>query len=85
MEQKQVFKQMIDFNQTTFNNAFDAMVLLQDQFESIANKALEQIPGVPSEGRKAVENWSEAFKEGRKNFNQQINNGFEQAEKLFVI
>ncbi|MGD8835965.1 MAG: hypothetical protein PVJ84_20030 [Desulfobacteraceae bacterium] len=85
MERKQIFKQMIDVYQTTFNNAFDAMVLMQDQFESIANKTLEQIPGVPPEGRKAIENWAEVFKEGRKNFNQQINNGFEQAEKLFVI
>lgn len=85
MEQKQVFKQMIDFNQKTFNNAFDAMVLLQDQFEKVANTALDQIPGVPAEGRKAIENWAGAFKEGRKNFKQQMDNGFEQAERLFVI
>jgi hypothetical protein len=85
MEQKQVFKQMIDFNQTTFNNAFDAVVLLQDQFEKVANTALDQIPGLPAEGRKAIENYAESFKEGRKNFKQQIDNGFEQAEKLFMI
>ena len=85
MEQRQVFKQMIDFNQTTFGNAFDAMVLLQDQFDKVANTALDQIPGVPTEGRKAIKNWSEVFKDGRKNFKQQIDSGFEQAEKLFVI
>jgi hypothetical protein len=85
MEQKQVFKQMIDFNQTTFSNAFDAMILLQDQFEKVANTALDQIPGVGTEGRKAIENWAGVFKESRKNFKQQIDSGFEQAEKLFVI
>ena len=85
MEQRQVIKQMIDFNQTTFGNAFDAMVLLQDQFDKVANTALDQIPGVPAEGRKAIKNWSEVFKDGRKNFKQQIDSGFEQAEKLFVI
>jgi hypothetical protein len=85
MEQKQVFKKMIDFNQTSFSNAFNAMVLLQDQFEKVANTALDQIPGVPAEGRKAVENWAGAFKENRNNFKQQIDSGFEQAEKLFVI
>lgn len=85
MDQKQMFKQMIEFNQTTFNNAYNAMVLVQDQFEKAARAALDQTSGLPAEGRKAIENWSEAFKEGRKNFKQQMDNGFEQAEKLFVI
>jgi hypothetical protein len=85
MNQKQLLKQMIDFNQTTFNNAFKAMVLLQDQFENAGNTALDQIPDLPAEGRKAIENWAEAFKEGRTNFKQQIDNGFEQTEKIFVI
>jgi hypothetical protein len=85
MEANQITKKMIDFNQTSFNNAFDAVVLLQDQFEKAANTALEQFPGLPEKGRQAIENWAEAFKEGRKNFKAQIDNGFEQAEKLFVI
>jgi hypothetical protein len=85
MDQKQMFKQMIEFNQTTFNNAYDAMVLLQDQFEKAARAALDQAHGLPAEGRKAIENWSEAFKDGRKNLKQQIDSGFEQAEKLFVV
>jgi hypothetical protein len=85
MDQKQMFKQMIEFNQTTFNNAYDAMVLVQDQFEKAACAALDQARGLPAEGRKAIENWSEAFKDGRKSLKQQMDNGFEQAEKLFVI
>ena len=85
MEQKQILKQVLDINQITFNNAFDAMVLLQDQFEMIANTALDQIPGLPAEGRKAFESWAQAFKEGRKNFKQLIDNSFDQAEKFFAI
>jgi hypothetical protein len=85
MDQKQLFRQMIDFNQTTFNNSFKSMVLLQDQFEKAGNTALDQIPGLPAEGRKAIENLVEAFKEGRTNFKQQIDNVFEQTEKLSVI
>ena len=85
MDQKPTFKQMIEFNQTTFNNAFNAMVLLQDQLEKTASAALHQASGLPAEGRKAIEQWAEAFKSGRNNFKQQIDNGFEQAEKLFVV
>lgn len=85
MEQKQVLRQIFEFNQSTFNNTFEAMVLLQDQFEKIANTALDQIPGLPAEGRKAIENWAEVFKNGRQSFKQQMDNSFEQAEKLMVI
>ncbi len=84
MDQKQLFKQMIEFNQTTFNNTFNAAVLVHDQFEKVANAALDQIPGLPAEGRKAIENWADVFKTGRNSFKQQIDNSFEQAEKLFI-
>jgi hypothetical protein len=84
MDQKQLLKQMIEFNQATFNNIFNATVLVQDQFERVAKAALDQIPGLPAEGRKTIENWADVFKDGRNSFKQQIDNSFEQAEKLFI-
>jgi hypothetical protein len=84
MDPKKMFKQMIELNQTAFNNIFTATVLVQNQFEWVANAALDQIPGLPAEGRKSIENWSEVFKSGRSSFKQQMDNGFEQAEKLFI-
>ena len=84
MDQKQLLKQMIEFNQATFNNIFNATVLVQDQFERVAKAALDQIPGLPAEGRKTVENWADVFKDGRNSYKQQIDNSFEQAEKLFI-
>jgi len=61
MDQKQILKQMVEFNQTAFNNAFNAMTLLQDQFENVAKTALEQAK-LPAEGRRAIENWTETYK-----------------------
>jgi hypothetical protein len=84
MDQKKMFKQIIEFNQTTFNNRFTTTVLVQDQFERLSNAALDQIPGLPAEGRKAIEDWAEIFKNGRNSFKQQMDNSFEQAEKLFI-
>ena len=85
MDQKQMFKSMLEFNKTAFNNAFDSTVLVQDQFEKAAYAAMDQANWLPAEGRKAIETWAEAFKAGRKNFKQQMDNGIEQAEKLFAI
>lgn len=85
MDQKQMLKQMIEFNQTTFNNVYDSLVLLQDQFESVAMKALDQSGIIPNESKKAIESWAKVLKNGRKDIKAQIDNGFVQAEKLFDI
>jgi uncharacterized protein len=85
MDQKQLLKQMIELNQTTFKNIFDVTVLVQDQFERTANTVLDQIPGLPAEGRKSIENWAEVIKYSRDSFKQQMDNGFDQAEKLLAI
>jgi uncharacterized protein Yka (UPF0111/DUF47 family) len=84
MDQKQMLKQMIDFNQATFNNTFNAMTLLQDQFEHVAKTVLEQATWLPAEGRKAIENWTETYKTARQSFKQQIDDSYKQVEKFFV-
>ncbi|MCP4744648.1 MAG: hypothetical protein GY874_00675 [Desulfobacteraceae bacterium] len=85
MDQKILLKQMLDFNQTSFNNTFNAMTLVQDQFENIAKTVLEQANWLPAEGRKAIENWVETFKNGRKNFKQQVEDSYSQVEKFFTF
>ncbi len=85
MDQKVMVKQMIEFNQTTFNNIYESMVLLQDQFENMTMKALDQSGIIPDEGRKALQSWAKVFKTSRKDIKSQIDNSFQQAEKLFDI
>ena len=85
MDQKKLVKQMIEFNQTTFNNVFDSMVLLQDQFENVTMKALDESGVVPDDGRMVLQSWAKVFKNSRKDIKAQIDNGFQQAEKLFDL
>lgn len=84
MDQKQILKQMIEFNQATFNNTFQAMVLLQDQFERVAQTAVEQANWLPAEGRKAIENWVEAYKTGRDNYKSYVEDSYKKVEKYFA-
>jgi hypothetical protein len=83
MDQKQLLKQMIEFNQAAFNNTFNAMVMLQDQFERVANTVLEQATWLPEEGRNAVENWVQSYKTGRDNYKQYMEESYQQVEKFF--
>jgi hypothetical protein len=84
MDQKQILKQMIEFNQATFNNTFQAMVLLQEQFERVAQTAIDQANWLPAEGRKAIENWVEAYKTGRDNYKSYVDDSYKKVEKYFA-
>jgi hypothetical protein len=53
MDQKEIFRQMVDFNKGAFNNAFNAMVMVQDQTETLATTMLNQATWMPEEGKKS--------------------------------
>jgi hypothetical protein len=68
MDQKQIAKQMIEFNKTAFDNSFDAMTALQDQTEKLILNFLDKAPWVPEEGRKTINTWIAGYKKGRDDF-----------------
>jgi ATP-dependent protease Clp ATPase subunit len=84
MDQKQIIKQMVEFNQAAFDNTFDAIVTIQNQTEQIATKMMDQVEWLPAEGRTAIDNWVEVYKTSRKNLKVQVDNNYKQIEKLFA-
>ena len=80
MDQKQVFRQMVEFNKGAFNNAFNAMVMVQDQNETLANSMLNQATWLPEEGKKAIREWVEAFKKGREEYKKSVDEAFKKVE-----
>ena len=85
MEPKVIAKQMIDFQKTTFDNAFNAVAMFQGQTEKMANTMLDQTVWLPEEGRKAINEWVKAYKNGRENFKKVVDENFQKAEDLFTI
>ncbi len=85
MDQKQIIKQMVEFNQTAFDNAFDAIVTIQDQSELLTEKVIDQAQWMPADGRKVINNWVEVYKTSRQNFKTQVDNSYKQIEKLFAL
>jgi polyhydroxyalkanoate synthesis regulator phasin len=80
MDQKQIFRQMVEFNKGAFNNAYNAMVMVQDQNETLANSMLNQATWMPEEGKKAVREWVEAFKKGREEYKKSVDEAFKKVE-----
>jgi hypothetical protein len=83
MDQKQVLKQMIDFNKAAFDNTFNALVILQEQSEKAANMLLDQATWLPEDGRKAINDWTKAYKKGRDEFKKTIDENFKKVEDFF--
>jgi hypothetical protein len=83
MDQKQIFKQMVDFNKGAFSNAFNAMVMVQDQTETLATSMLNQATWLPEEGKKAIREWVDAFKKGREAYKKTVDDAFAKVEEFF--
>ena len=84
IDQKQLLKQMIDFNRAAFDNTFNAMSMLQDQSERVARTLLEQASWLPEEGRKAIDEWAASFKKGRDQFKQAVDESYAKVEDFFA-
>ena len=83
MKQKNMFKQMIDFNNDAFNNSFKMMVTLQDQMEKATIALIDQATWLPEESRNTMKGWTGSYKEGRGKFKTSIDENVKKSEEFF--
>jgi hypothetical protein len=72
MDQKQMVRQVIDFQKASFDNSFNAMVLIQEQTEKMAKTFLDQANWLPEEGKSVLNQWIGAYKKGRDDFKKSV-------------
>lgn len=60
MDQKQIAKQMVEFNKAAFDNSFTAMTALQDQTEKLITGFLDKAAWLPRKGRRPSMTGSQA-------------------------
>jgi polyhydroxyalkanoate synthesis regulator phasin len=84
MEPKQIAKQMVDFNKTAFDNAFEAMAVIQDQTEKMVTAMMEQTAFFPDEGKKLITEWIKTYKKGREEFKAAADENFKKVESFFA-
>ena len=84
MEQKEITKQMIDFNKATFDNTFNAMLMLQEQTEKMVSTYLDQATWLPEEGKKVINEWAKAYKKGCEDFKEAVDENFKGVEDFFA-
>lgn len=84
MEQKELLKQMIEFNKTTFDNAFNTIVMMQNQTEQMVSSFMSQSSWLPEEGKKALNEWVNAYKKARDDFKKAIDESYKRVEDYFA-
>jgi len=84
MEPLQIAKQMIEFNKSSFDNTFTAMVLLQEQTEKMVNSFMEQANWLPEEGRNILDEWLATYKKGRDEFKKTVDESFQKVREYFA-
>lgn len=80
MEPKQLMKQIIEFNKTTFDNSYNALVMLQEQMERMTGIFLEQATWLPKEGKQALTEWLKAYKKAAEEFKKTVDESFKKVE-----
>jgi hypothetical protein len=84
MDQKAIFRQVVDFNKAAFDNSFNAIGMVQEQAEGMLNMSLEQATWLPEEGKKAIDEWIKGYKKGREDFKKIADENFARVEAFFA-
>ncbi len=81
MENKELVKQMVNLQKTSFENGFNMLVSLQDQMEKMVNAFVDQAPWLPAEGRKAFANLVGTYKKGREDLKKLVDDCYKKVEE----
>jgi len=84
MDQQQGLKQMIEINKMAFDSTFNAVMMLQDQTNSIFLRWLDMSAWIPPEGKKAFSQMSENMIKSRNDFKSMADENFRKASEYFV-
>jgi hypothetical protein len=83
MDMINIAKQTIVFNKTAVNKSFNAMIMAQVQMGIVADTFLNQIPGFPPEGKRLIDDWTTAHRDGWDQLRKAIVDTFDQVENMF--
>ncbi len=82
MDPKQMGKQMIDFYKTTFDNSFNAIMMLQEQMERMTSMYLGQMVNLPEEAKKGLSEWTKSYNKNCGDFKKVVDDGFKNLESF---
>jgi len=76
METNAIAKQTLQIYYAALTKTLDTTMAVQDQSQKIMENMLNQTPGVPAEGRRAINDWIEACRNQTAAMRSVIDEGF---------
>jgi len=73
-----ISRQVLDFQKSTFDNAFDAMLKIQDQSSSMTASLMGENKFLPEEGRKMLEEWRLSLRKNQFEFKKKFDDNYSQ-------
>jgi len=83
MEPKAIAKETLNLSKVTFDNAFNAMLLLQEQVQRMIDIYFHQMLVFPEEGKKVADTWTEACTAHRDEFKKAVESNYEMLASFF--
>ena len=83
MKNKKIAKQLIEFHKATFDNTFNSLAVLHEQTEKMVQIFLQQAAWLPAEGKKAINDWVNIYKQGRIDFKTSADKNYAKVEEYF--
>lgn len=83
MELRDMYKQMLEVNKRIFDSSFSAMLLLQDQTETVVSTMMEQANWIPEDSKRAFGTWAKTYKQTLEDLHQAVKEGFEKIEETY--
>lgn len=83
MEQRQLFKQMVEMNKASFENSFETMTKLYEQNREMAETFFSQASFVPEEGKKAYNDWLSAIRNCADDLKKMVDENYGKVESYF--
>jgi polyhydroxyalkanoate synthesis regulator phasin len=84
MDSKQITRQMLQLNKVAFDNTLNSMIAIQEQLEKMIEMYLKQLPMMPAEGKKVIEDWMNAYKRGRADFKVAVEENYRKVDEFFL-
>jgi polyhydroxyalkanoate synthesis regulator phasin len=83
MEPSEIAKQSLHLSRVTFDNTFNAMLLLEEQVQRMIDIYFHQILVFPEQGKKVADTWTEACRTNRDEFKKVVESNYEMLASFF--
>ena len=83
MEPGMFGKQIVTYQRSLFESAFNAMCAVQDQTEQMTDTMLKQMNWLPDEAKKSIRDAVDMYRKARDGYKKSVDEGFDRMEEMF--